>query len=271
MERFPETDDHDLDRITRRFKRVRRCIDVLIVVVVVWMLGRSVSPKLAEAMEMAGALAVTGGLVILWIVHWHTLRQTRAEDIERIRHLTMHDGLTEVYNVRYLKQRIDQEIHRAKRYHHSFCLLYMDLDHFKQVNDTYGHKAGDKVLIAVAEMLRDTCRSTDMVGRVVGRIGGDEFLLVTPETDAAGAACLARRVLKIVNSLEVDIGGDQEVDFVGASIGIAEYPSDAEEREALLEVADAAMYRAKSAGSNCFAHGSEEVVRPQEQEAAEAR
>jgi len=266
MQALNDENSHDLDQITRRFKRVRHLIDALIVLAVLWILGRAFSPKLAEATQKVSALLMTAALVILWVVHWYSLHRTRFDDIERIRYLTMRDGLTNAYNSRYLKQRIDEEISRSKRYDHPFCVFYMDLDWFKQVNDTYGHKAGDKVLIAVANVLHDTCRVTDMVGRAVGRIGGDEFLVLTPETDPAGAATLAHRIVEAIDRLVVELDNDNRIDFLGISIGIATFPSDAANGEALLERADAAMYKAKKAGGSCFCDANGTVSKPLEQD-----
>lgn len=260
-----DTGNGELDRITRRFRRVLYLINVLIVVMVLHILGRAISPKLAKATEKISATLMTGALVILAAVHGYSLRKTRVEDVERIRFLTMHDGLTQVYNVRHLNERIDQEIDRSKRFGHPFCLIFIDLDDFKRVNDTYGHEAGDKVLIAVAAVLRDTCRVTDMVGRlpgVVGRIGGDEFLVLMPETGIPEARQLPLRLIRAIRKLRIDLAGRGQVDFVGASFGIACYPQDAEERKALLEKADAAMYRAKEAGGNRLSDSSGKVFDP---------
>ena len=270
MKDMNDGDQHDLDQITRRFKRVRHFIDVLIVLTVMWILGRAMSPKLAEATGKVSAILMTAALVILWVVHWHSLRKTRVEDIERIRFLTTHDGLTKAYNVRYLKQRIDEEILRAKRYDHSFCLFYMDLDRFKEVNDTFGHSAGDAVLVAVADLLQDTCRVTDMVGRAVGRIGGDEFLVLTPETGPEGGGCLGYRIVDAIEKLSVDVGDGRKVDFLGISIGVATFPADGADGAALLGKADAAMYRAKKAGGNCFSDNSGGIFKSSESVTTEA-
>ena len=262
-----KADVHDLDQITRRFKRVLVLINSLIVITVIWLLCRAVSPKLAQATERLQAVVMTGALVLLAVVHGYSLRKTRVQDIERIRFLTMHDGLTQVYNLRYLNQTVDQEIHRSNRFGHAFALLYTDLDGFKEVNDTHGHGAGDTVLVAVSQLLSSTCRVTDMVGRVsgvVGRIGGDEFLVLMPETDAASARHLAHRFIERIDDLRVSVEGGGEACGIGASIGIASYPDDGQERKALIKVADSAMYRAKQEGGNCYSDSSETVYKPLE-------
>lgn len=252
-------DRHDLDRITRRFRRIMHLLNVLIVLVVLWVLARAISPKLSESAGRISAVLMTGALVVLSAIHSYSIRKTRVEDIVRIRFLTAHDGLTQVYNLRYLRQRMDEEIGRARRYNRSVCVLYMDLDRFKKVNDTYGHRAGDRVLVTVAQLLRDMCRVPDMVARVVGRIGGDEFLILLPETDVVGGGKFACRVLEKIRDLSVDLEDGRHVDFVGVSIGIAAYPADAQDRAGLLDKADSAMYHAKRAGGNRFSDTSGEV------------
>ncbi len=258
-------DVQELDRITKRFKRVMLLINCLIILMVVWLLLRAVSPKLKEAMESVQVSVMTAALVLLAIVHGYSLRMTQVQDVERIRYLTLRDGLTHAYNLRFLNQSIDQEVQRSARFGHPFSLLYIDLDGFKQVNDTHGHAAGDKVLIEVSNVLSRTCRATDVVGRVssvVGRIGGDEFLVLLPETLAPGAEHLAQRLIRRVRGLSVIADGVEVAKGIGASVGIVSFPSDGLKREELVEKADAAMYRAKQEGGSCYCDASGVVVKP---------
>ena len=253
-----------LDRITRRFRRVTYLINVLIVVLAASLVGRAWSPKIAAASEKASVYVMMVGLILLAVVHRHSLRETRSDDVEKIRFLATHDGLTQVYNLHYLNERIEQEIYRSQRFSHSFSLLFIDLDGFKGVNDTHGHQTGDKVLTTVAEALRHVCRLTDLVGRVpgvVGRVGGDEFVVLMPETDGAAAHEPAQRFIRTVQELSIEIGEGVQIDTLGLSLGIATYPNDAKDGNALIEEADAAMYRAKQAGGNCFADSSGGVFR----------
>ena len=132
-------------------------------------------------------------------------------------------------------------------------------------NDTHGHMSGDEVLKRVARTLRDACRLTDLVGRmpgVVGRAGGDEFVVLMPETDGVGAREPARRFIEAIQKLAIDLENGGRIDSLGLSIGVAVYPNDGRERKALIQEADAAMYRAKQAGGNRFADSSREVSVP---------
>ena len=262
---FTDSDLKDLDLITRRFRRVMYLINFLIVLMVIQLVGRSLSTEIPKGVEIVGVILMTVGLILLAVFHGYSLRKTRVEDIERIRFLAVHDGLTKVYNLRYMNQSIEQEIQRSERFGHPFCLLYLDVDEFKGVNDTFGHKAGDKVLIQIADTLRNTCRVTDMVGRVasiVGRVGGDEFLVLMPETEEASARDLAVRFIRNIQRLKDGLQQEEEIAFGGISIGVSAYPADGKERPVLVETADAAMYKAKQAGGNRVCSRSGEVVDP---------
>jgi len=260
-----DSDLNDLDQITRRFRRVLYLISLLIVLMVIRLVVRALSPEIPEGLEIVEIVLMMIAMILLAIFHGRCLRKTRVEDIERIRFLAVHDGLTKVYNLRYMNQSIDQEIQRSERFGHPFCLLYLDIDEFKGVNDTCGHKAGDKVLVQIADTLRNTCRVTDMVGRVasiVGRVGGDEFLVLMPETDEASARDLAGRFIRNIHRLKNDLQREEQIAFGGVCVGVSAYPTDGEERAALVEAADAAMYRAKQAGGSRVCDRTEDVLDP---------
>ncbi len=140
-------------------------------------------------------------------------------------------------------QRVGEQAGRQGR---PFAVLMVDLDHFKRVNDTYGHVAGDAVLRAVAEALQAEVRAED----VVGRFGGEEFAVLLPEVAEPAALEIAERLRKTVSALAVPVPGEQErqVRGLSVSIGVAVYPRSAESLERLLLAADAALYRAKNAG-----------------------
>lgn len=160
----------------------------------------------------------------------------------RLDHLAHHDALTGLPNRLLFRDRFQQAIARARRANHPLALLFLDLDRFKNVNDSLGHETGDELLTAVGLRLRDCVRDSD----TVARLGGDEFaILLDGPTDAAHAAAVAQKVLlSLGRPLPL---GSHEV-FVGASIGIAAYPDDGRTAEELLNHADAAMYLAKERG-----------------------
>jgi len=215
-------------------------------------MGRAFSAKFAQISQKISAVLMVVALVALWGVHAYGLRKTRREDLERVRFLTAHDGLTKLHNFHYLARRIEEEVERSKRYAHPFCVLYLKLDRLKEAVNTYGQKAGDRVLVAVAGALRDTCRVTDTLGRALGRVGTDEFVVLMPEADATGGLLLAQRIIKAVVGLRVELADGREIDFVGVSVGAAIYPYDGQRMKALLQKAGAAVTQARRAGGNCF-------------------
>ena len=170
-----------------------------------------------------------------------------------IQHLASHDKLTGLPNRALLGDRVEQAILQARRAHGSLALLFIDLDQFKLVNDSFGHAAGDALLVEVAERLKQTVREGD----TVARLGGDEFvILLTNLAHAEDSAVVAR---KIAQALERPIALDSGELGVTGSIGISLYPEDGDSLDALLQCADAAMYRAKDAGRNAFHYYSAEM------------
>ncbi len=155
------------------------------------------------------------------------------------------DDLTGLYNHRYLEQAIDREIKRAQRYDSSFCLLFIDLDNFKPVNDTYGHLAGSQVLREVAQILKATLRDVDLVFRY----GGDEFVVLLIESDARGGMKTAQRIRERIQYTGFSVGGGATAN-VTASIGVAAFPEHAQEKDRLLALADECMYESKRHGKN---------------------
>jgi diguanylate cyclase (GGDEF)-like protein len=163
---------------------------------------------------------------------------------ERLRMLSDTDQLTELANRRVIMRRLEEEHARFQRSGHGYAVVMLDLDHFKAVNDSHGHAVGDQVLRAVAQELRDCQRRTD----TLARIGGEEFLLLMPSTDIDGALAQARRICDRIAALK--IATDAGELHITVSLGVAEaLLSDASEN-ALVNRADAALYRAKAAGRN---------------------
>ena len=168
-------------------------------------------------------------------------------DNARLEQLAQTDPLTQLLNRRALTERISAEMERALRYDSALALLMIDLDHFKRVNDSFGHLVGDDVLRDVGQLLLDTIRTSD----IVARYGGEEFLLLLPETDDAGAEHFAERIRSAVEGHRFGNGSHDGQLSLTASIGVAVYPAARiESVEDLLARADAALYRAKADGRN---------------------
>ncbi len=158
------------------------------------------------------------------------------------------DALTGLYNRSYVIEKIDSEINRAMRHGSPMSLLMLDIDHFKRINDTWGHAAGDEVLKNIGKVLRESCRVYD----VPGRYGGEEFCIVLPETKLGNTTVVAERIRQRLESTESMCGADSIV--VTASIGIAGMDESANDEilspAALIDRADRALYSAKSRGRN---------------------
>ncbi len=174
------------------------------------------------------------------------------------------DPITGLLNHRAFVQCLDEELVQAQHKLHSFLLIFLDLDHFKVVNDTWGHLAGDAVLAGVAQRLREMLRPGD----IVGRYGGEEFVLILTDATIADAPERAESLRQALQaaSYSWQHAGDAKVEIVvTASIGVAAYGVHGTQREELINKADQAMYRAKLAGRNCVRmanHGSELVSKP---------
>ncbi|MEX2542228.1 MAG: bifunctional diguanylate cyclase/phosphodiesterase [Trueperaceae bacterium] len=170
---------------------------------------------------------------------------------EQLAHRALHDPLTDLGNSRLLQLNLERAIDLAGREHNSLALIFIDLDRFKWINDSQGHEAGDKLLVQVAERLRE-CVGT---GNEISRLGGDEFVLVIPRAQRiAGIAELAAELNRSLAE-PFTLGGNEYC--ISASIGISIFPGDGSSAEALLRSADYAMYEAKKRGKNGFVFASQ--------------
>ncbi|MBT8228144.1 MAG: diguanylate cyclase, partial [Dactylosporangium sp.] len=171
---------------------------------------------------------------------------------EEAQRLSLTDALTGLSNYRYLRESLRREIERASRFGHTLAVLVLDLDHFKEINDTYGHAAGDAVLAEFARRVRVEIREVDFAFRQ----GGEEFVVLLPETDAPGAQVVAQRLGEAISKTPVLVVSQQTTRplrvSVTVSVGAAVYPVNGDSGLAVLEAADDALYAAKAAGRNTF-------------------
>jgi len=181
----------------------------------------------------------------------------RTEDLKKI---SITDGLTDLFNRRFFQERLTEEIERAKRHGHSVSLIMLDIDDFKNYNDTYGHLVGDEALKMVASLIRKSVRTIDLVSRY----GGEEFAVILPITEVAATCSVAERIR---SSVAGQFFPDQAFQFavkVTVSMGIASYPAEAENLQELIGNADKALYLAKVGGKNKVAvFDRNKRVRPQ--------
>jgi two-component system, cell cycle response regulator len=170
----------------------------------------------------------------------------------RLRRLSITDGLTELFNHRHMHELLHEEFERTKRSEEPMAVAMLDLDRFKQVNDTYGHPTGDVILYETGKILRDTAREIDMVGRY----GGEEFIAILPGADEEAAARFAERVREAVAN---HVYRDEATEVrMTVSSGVASFPGEADPYpEALIRRADQALYVAKETGRNRVVRASE--------------
>ena len=180
------------------------------------------------------------------VVHLKKSNKALKELSRRFRDLAIRDGLTGLYNHGYLLDALAGEVSRAMRYDRPLSVIFLDVDHFKQYNDQFGHQRGDMVLKQVSQILKDEIRKTD----IAARYGGEEFVLILPETSKKDAFVVAEKVRKAVQESIANDVADEGPTTVTISAGVASYMEDGTDATELIAKADAAVYTAKNDGRN---------------------
>ncbi len=215
----------------------------------VLILGTPADPRAPNPFETMAAMVFLGiGLGLGFSVFWIAMAKSRLS----LEVLANTDPLTGTYNRRSFIAWCEKELLRSSRNRQPFSLLMIDLDHFKKINDHYGHENGDVVLCAVAHALRASLRNID----TVGRWGGEEFVALLPDTPAELAVIVAHRLRHSIESLSIaklqaTSSHDKRTIAVTISLGVATYPNQANNIEDLLQRCDRALYQAKADGRNC--------------------
>ncbi len=173
-----------------------------------------------------------------------------AENLDRnqkkLAEMAIRDSLTGLYNRREFERLLNDEIHRFRRHGHSVSLMILDIDHFKLINDQYGHQIGDQAIRTVADIVTNECRTGD----VISRYGGEELAIILPETGAESAHSLAERICLAIAEFPVKVSPQVAIPIT-ASLGTATVPDNAQSARDLVTAADLAMYEAKRSGRNC--------------------
>lgn len=187
---------------------------------------------------------------LLRIKYLHDELQEKVVELQKtkdeLRQLAITDGLTGLYNYRYFKDQLQQELNRARRHDLNISLIMIDIDHFKHYNDKNGHPAGDEVLRGIARLLKDNIRNID----IAARYGGEEFSLILIETDKTSAKFVAEKIRKLVEENSFEFEGSQPDGKLTISSGVATFPEDGEDLDNLVNKADQRLYLAKQAGRN---------------------
>ncbi|MDH5535174.1 MAG: GGDEF domain-containing protein [Betaproteobacteria bacterium] len=236
---------------------VRRWWNVLRALIVIFVLAYGASILLLPSGAGPGHLVMAGvllsGAVFIFLVC--RLMLTTVSDARRIATLeaeNITDPMLSIFNRRHMERRIKEEVSRANRYGMPLSVCIMDIDHFKRVNDSYGHPVGDEVLKQLCNLLRNKVREVDLFARY----GGEEFVMILPNTGAQESRLLAERLRKAVEAcpIVIESGGRLELNCT-VSLGLTTAAAGKCESQQLLREADEALYRAKAAGRNrveCF-------------------
>lgn len=201
--------------------------------------NKHVSIKVQQGVDytLVWQVIIGGGLIMLVVVLWNRKLSALNRELER---LSVTDKLTGLFNRLKLDEVFEREIQRSTRFNQRFSVILLDIDHFKQVNDTHGHQVGDQVLMAVANVLSANTRETD----IVGRWGGEEFLVICPQTDQNGVLKFAENLCQIFREHDFPV-----IHKKTASFGIATYQPGDQSKD-IVARADAALYLAKHNGRN---------------------
>jgi diguanylate cyclase (GGDEF)-like protein len=185
--------------------------------------------------------------VLEYFSHYTELLKLCLERIDlyvKLQQLSIYDSLTGIYNRRYFMERYMEESARAEKFNLHLSFLMVDIDHFKKINDIYGHLVGDIVLKEIAKILKENIREIDFVAR----FGGEEFSIILPETDKAGAIMVGERIRSKVVTQK--FRAFDEILTTSISVGVASYPQNTLYSDVLIEIADKALYKAKVEGRN---------------------
>jgi diguanylate cyclase (GGDEF)-like protein len=215
------------------------------------MVARESIVSLGESSSHLLLLVVAAFVCLCAIIYYFIGRLMRkiTEAQHKLMELATIDDLTRLYNRRYFFERFNQELERAKRYQRPLSCIILDIDYFKRVNDTYGHLTGDQVLTDIARILQNNCRQSDLAGRY----GGEELIVLLPETESAGAMIIAERIRERIEQHQ-SVGGKGEIIQVTVSLGVASLTGPELEKidqnERIIQYADDALLRAKKDGRN---------------------
>jgi diguanylate cyclase (GGDEF)-like protein len=168
-------------------------------------------------------------------------------ELEKFKELSSTDALTELYNRSYLEPFLESEVNSAKKENQPVSVMMVDMDHFKEINDSYGHTVGDHILAIFAQVILKCLRKTD----IIARYGGDEFIVVLPNTDTETAKTVADRIRNEVAGTYIPPVDNVVISSIHCSIGISTYPVLCDSKNTLLKTSDLALYMAKHSGRNC--------------------
>lgn len=237
---MPEMDGYET---CTELKKIDRAKDIP----VIFLTANNDHESVIKGFKSGGVDYVTkpyNSVELMYRINTHLTLRQKTQELEKalveIEELAVTDPLTKVYNRLRFNILIEQQILTSERYNTPLSIIFVDIDHFKSINDTYGHLIGDEVLIKMAELIKSKLRNAD----IFARWGGEEFVMLLPETDVKGASLLAKKLKEAITSTLFPT-----VEKVTASLGVTQYGKD-EKKEEFIHRADEAMYQAKRNGRN---------------------
>lgn len=216
-------------------------------VIIFFLSGALVSNGIIGIKIIIAVLALAAGILAGSTSVLYMMLKNRRKAFEAFKEQASMDKLTELYNRSYLDPFLESEINAADKANQPISVIMVDMDHFKDINDTYGHVVGDHVLTIFAQVVLKCIRKTD----IIARYGGDEFIVVLPSTDTETARAVADRIRNDVSETYIPPIDEVVISSIHCSVGVSTYPVLCDSKHTLLRTSDLALYKAKNSGRNC--------------------
>jgi diguanylate cyclase (GGDEF)-like protein len=233
-------------RIPVDSRSLRNRLWAIIIISIAYLVYTSLADFIPQYWEKIGFRPLSRSILTLGMVIILLTCLSGLAVSEKMTSLIIKEGLTGLFNQIYIRQRLEEEIYRSKRYSHALSLLMIDLDNFKDLNDRYGHTAGDHLLKYFSQLIIETIRPSD----IAARYGGEEFLIILPETTGEEAQALAERLQKRISLYPFRIDSRKEDIQFTISIGVSSFPEYGQSGDELITLADMALYQAKKEGKD---------------------
>jgi len=233
-------------RISVDSRGLRNRLWAIIIIAVAYLVYSALGDFVPQYWERIGFRPINRSILTLGMVIILLICLSGLALSEKLASLIIREALTGLFNQIYIRQRLEEEIYRSKRYNHPLSLLMIDLDNFKALNDRYGHAAGDHLLKYFSQLILETIRPSD----IAARYGGEEFLIILPETTREEAQAVAERLRNRLSLYPFRIDSRKEDVLFTISVGISTFPEYSQSGDELITLADMALYQAKKEGKN---------------------
>ncbi len=227
-------------------RSLRTRLWAIIILAVGYLVYTSLADFIPEYWEQIGFRPLSRSILTLGMVIVLLICLSGLAISEKMNSMIIREGLTGLFNKAYIRQRLEEEFYRAKRYDHDLSLMMIDLDNFKDLNDRYGHAAGDHLLRYFSQLITETVRPSD----IAARYGGEEFLVILPETNKDEAGFLAERLRQRISLYPFRVDSRKEDILFTISVGVTSFPEFGLSADELIVLADEALYQAKKNGKN---------------------